>query len=228
MSKKDKIQTALSLQFKCEKEHWSNYSKDQLVEVGRQFNEKLLQDKSYHDLDLLDQVGFFKIFMPELHALKNIPQTKQNSKDAFHHSLTVVQHVMCNPILKWAALLHDIGKAHFRTSANGSFDFRGHEFNGAKLAKGLLRRMDIKGSGDIYKLIQFHTHPLDYQRQPNWKLETVKNFVNKYEHLAQPLIDLAIADKISSSSKSEYLEELYKLKNMVQEIQYPNDQKTIY
>jgi len=225
MAKKGKIQTVLNLQFQCEKEHWSNYGKDQLIKIGEKFTGILLQENSYHDLDVLDQIGFFPIFIPELNALKNIPQTKQNSKDAFHHSLTAVQHVIPSQTLKWAALLHDIGKAHFRTTAKGEFDFRGHEFNGAKLAKGILRRMDIRGSADIYKLIQFHTHPLDYQRQPNWKLETVKNFIHKYEHLAKPLIDLAIADKISSSSKSEYLEELYKLKNIVDEISY--DKKTI-
>jgi len=220
MAKKDRVQEGLELPFKCSKEHWSNYSKPQLVEIGSKITGVLMGPNCKASLLRLDQLGLFNIFIPELTALKKIPQNKQNSKDAFTHSLIVADQIKADPMLKWAALLHDIGKAHYRTNPNGGFDFRGHEFNGAKLAKGILKRMKVSHSGDIYKLVQFHTHPLDYQRQPNWKMTTVNKFVEKYEHLSQPLVDLAIADKIASSNKADYLEELYKLKQMIEEIQY--------
>jgi hypothetical protein len=80
--------------------------------------------------------------------------------------------------------------------------------------------MSIPNKGDICHLVRYHSHPLDYQRQPNWKMSTVKRFCETHGALSAMLVDLAIADKISSSSNSEYLEELYKLRKMVEEIRY--------
>src|SRR3989304_5819403 len=113
MAKRDKIQETLNLPFRCEKDHWSNYKKDQLILIGNIFTDILLRENPYINLLNLNQLGFFQIFIPELHSLKSIPQTKQNSKDAFHHSITAVQHVAKNHILRWAILLHDIGKSHY-------------------------------------------------------------------------------------------------------------------
>lgn len=202
------------------KDHWSQYPKKELIAVAHSFEQILIQEDSKPKLFHLDDLGFFEVFLPEIYALKKIPQSKQNSKNAFHHSLTIVDLVESDPMLRWAALLHDIGKANFSYREDGSLDFRNHEYEGFKLARNIVKRYKISRAGDICTLVRYHTHPLDYQRQPNWKMTTVKNFADKYGELAGALVDLAIADKMASSSNPMYLEDLYKLKTMVREVQY--------
>jgi putative nucleotidyltransferase with HDIG domain len=206
------------------RDHWSKYTRDELETIGGKLQEILLAPNCKELLFNLDNCGFFDAIIPELADLKKVPQHKQNSRNALHHSVLVVQNVPDNPVLKWAALLHDIGKIYYKVNSDGTLNFRNHEFTGAKLSKGILKRMKIKNSGDICRLVQFHSHPLDYQRQPNWRNDTVRKFVDKYNHLASLLVDLAISDKIASSGKSEYLEPLYALRHMIGEISYdPNN-----
>lgn len=199
---------------------WSRYSKQQLKCIGESFSRALLSDQVEDKLFTLSRTIFFSIFIPELSDLEKVPQHKQKSKNALHHSLVVATKVTDNPILRWAALLHDIGKGQYKTDVQGKVSFRNHEHIGSVNAKGLLKRLSIPNKGDICKLIRYHSHPLDYQRQPNWKMSTVKRFCEKHEHLSVMLIDLAIADKIASSSQSDYLEDLYELRKMVEDIQY--------
>jgi len=209
----------LSVLEKKLKGHWSKYGKDELKTVGQALERILLSDNCKQTLFMLDQRHFFDTFLPELAALKKVPQTKQNSTNAFHHSLLVASSVPKNRVVKWAALLHDIGKANYKVNHDGSLWFRNHEYEGAMDAKHILKRMKIHEGGNICKLVRYHSHPLDYQRQPNWKKETIQNFCDKHKDLATSLVDLAIADKISSSSNPDYLESLYHLKITVEEIQ---------
>jgi poly(A) polymerase len=206
-------------QISLDKDHWSRYTRKELKAVGKQLEEVLIGSDPKQTLFELDSKGFFQIFIPELHKLKSVPQHKQNSQDAFHHSILVVHHASSDRIVKWAALLHDVGKSNYKVNFDGSLQFRHHEYEGSVIARDILGRFKISKPGEICKLVRYHSHPLDYQRQPNWKIATVKNFCEKYQELAPHLVDLAIADKISSSSNSLYLEELYKLKIMVEEIQ---------
>ena len=217
-----KIEDILQIQFvgRSLQKHWSKYNRSELRSMGEALERVLLDNRCSELLFMLDQHHFFDIFIPELAALKKVPQHKHNSSNALHHSILVAKNVQDVPILKWAALLHDIGKAKYKTDASGKMYFRNHEYNGSLDARGLLKRMSVSNKGDICRLIRYHSHPLDYQRQPNWKMSTVKRFCDKHEHLSTMLVDLAIADKISSASKSEYLEDLYKLRKMVEEIQY--------
>lgn len=225
-SKADKLSELLKIQLKLDKPHWSNYSRNQLEAIGVQFTRLLCDKECFDNLLRLNQLEFFEIFIPELADLKGIPQHKQESKDAFYHSILVASKINYTPMLRWAGLLHDIGKANYTRGPKGELDFRGHEFHGSKLARGILKRMKIKQVGDICRLVQFHTHPLDYQRQPNWRTETIVKFADKYEHLAISLIDLAIADKIASSNNGNYLEPLYELRVMIEDI--TNDKKRVY
>lgn len=216
------INRALDTDIEIDKDHWSQYSRDDIAQLFKNFEQRILlnADKKGAIFDFA-QTRFFEIFIPELNELKKVPQNKQNSDNAFHHSLMVVSNVVANPVLKWAALLHDIGKTKGETDITGNIvSFRNHEYESFLLAKNILKRSKIGNKSDISYLVRFHSHPLDYQRQPNWKMSTIKRFCEKHGSLSIMLIDLAIADKISSSSKAEYLEQLYELRKMVGEIQY--------
>lgn len=133
-----------------------------------EFNKIMMSKKPSKGLGLLEKTGLLEKIIPELVALKGIEEVEgQTHKDNFYHTLEVVDNISVNTDnvwLRWAALLHDVGKAPTKKFVQGiGWTFHGHEFLGSKMVKTLFQKLKLPLGSDmkyVQKMVKLSSRPI--------------------------------------------------------------------
>ena len=120
-------------------------SNERIVE---ELNKILISDSPSKGFILLEKLGLLKFILPELISLKGIDEIEgQKHKDNFYHTLEVLENITNhseNLWLRWAALLHDIGKATTKKfDKKIGWTFHGHELIGSKMVYKIFKRLKL-------------------------------------------------------------------------------------
>ncbi len=146
-------------------------------------------------LQWLHEVGFVSLILPELAATVDLAQEGgRRHKDVWEHTKLVVRQAPPRRLVRWAALLHDIGKVPTRTFTRNSVHFHGHAEVGARMFDRVARRLPF--ADDDRRAVRFliNHHLRSAQYSSTWTDSAVRRFARDMAEHLDDLLDLSRAD----------------------------------
>lgn len=169
------IRFASQLNFKIDsqtftaiREHRKRLSIVSMERIMDEFNKIMLSPEPSKGILLLDEAGLIELFFPELTALKGVEVINGiGHKDNFYHTLSVLDTLSLyteDLWLRWAALLHDIGKPVTKKFIKGQgWTFHGHNHVGERMVARIFNRLKLPQNEKmkyVQKLVNLHMRPI--------------------------------------------------------------------
>ena len=137
--------------------------------IADELNKIMMSRRPSEGWLLLDKTGLLPLIFPELAALKGVDVKEgRGHKDVFLHTLKVLDNIAessDNLWLRWAALLHDIGKPKSKQwDAETGWTFRNHNFIGAKMVPRIFAKMKLPLNEKmeyVKKMVDLHMRPIN-------------------------------------------------------------------
>jgi len=137
--------------------------------IAEELNKIMLSRRPSDGWMLLDQTGLLPLIFPELAALKGIEVKEgRGHKDVFLHTLKVLDNLSISSDklwLRWAALLHDIGKPKSKAwDEQAGWTFRNHNYIGAKMVPKIFARLKLPLNEKmeyVKKMVDLHMRPIN-------------------------------------------------------------------
>ncbi|WP_048834497.1 CCA tRNA nucleotidyltransferase [Nocardia cyriacigeorgica] len=153
-------------------------------------------------INIMCETGLAQIVLPEVPAMKLEIDEHHQHKDVYWHSLTVLEQAIDQEegdpdlVLRWAALLHDIGKPDTkRNEPGGGVSFHHHEVVGAKMVRKRMRALKYpkQFTEDVARLVFLHLRFHGYGKG-QWTDSAVRRYVTDAGDLLPRLHKLVRAD----------------------------------
>jgi len=141
--------------------------------IADELNKIIMAEKPSTGFDLLFRSGLLELILPQLAALSGTEYVdNKGHKDNFYHSIQVLDNIAPhtrNVWLRWAALLHDIGKAPTKKFEKGhGWTFHGHEVVSAKMIPRIFNNLRLP-TGDkmeyVRRIISLHHRPISLTKE---------------------------------------------------------------
>ncbi len=158
--------------FTAIKEHRDRLKIISWERIATELNKILSASRPSVGLRLLDRSGLLDYILPELAALRGVESRNgRKHKDNFIHTTKVVDNLADRSPdlwLRWAALLHDIGKARTkRWEAEAGWTFHAHDAVGERMVPSIFRRLRLPNDKLKYvqKLVALHQRPISLTQE---------------------------------------------------------------
>jgi len=170
--------------------------------VRAELEKMVLAPRPSVGLEILREAGLLALWLPELQACRGVPQNRFHAFDVYFHSIYSCDAAPTGrPVVRWAALLHDIGKPATRIERHGDGTFYHHEAVGAELARGLLERLRFPARFTDRVVHLVREHMFDYR--PGWSDAALRRWLRRVgPGCVAELFDLRIADNMGNGLKS--------------------------
>ena len=176
-------------------------------------------------LDALLESGALVALLPEVQAMVGFGDGEWRHKDVWKHTKQVVRQAVPRLEIRWAALLHDIGKVRTRSiSPDGEVHFFGHAEVGARMFDKMNRRIPLFRKEDalftsVRFLILHHLRASQYDA--TWTDSAVRRFAREMGPLLDDVLCLSRADITTKrpEKKKKGLRQISELADRVRTIQ---------
>ncbi|NLR63260.1 HD domain-containing protein [Chitinophaga varians] len=196
--------------------------------ISDEFNKIMLSPKPSVGLDLLYKAGLLKIIFPQMTDMVGVEMYEgKGHKDNFYHTLQVVDNISVHTRdlwLRWAALLHDIGKPATKKFEPGhGWTFHGHDAVGGKMVTRIFTKFKLPLHDKmklVKKLVELHLRPISLTKE-NITDSAIRRLLFDAGDDIESLMMLCEAD-ITSKNKSKvkrYLENFELVRKRLKEVE---------